>query len=78
MSVFSLEDDECNGLFITQSDKIINNSYDSSENSILDLMSESDVGAEGSQNSLVQAIYLDICDVDFDIPSSQMVSKDEN
>ena len=43
MSAFSLENDECNTLFITQSDKIIINDDDSSENSLLDVVSKSDL-----------------------------------
>ena len=76
MEVMSLEEDDYKSLFITQSDKVLNNdnvgiSQESAKSDVMDygLLAQ----AEGEL-----PVYSDISDAeDFDIPSSQMNNKKE-
>ena len=74
MAAFSLEDEDYEGLFITQSDRVLNGG-NVSENSSESMDVAEHVAGTSSQNSVIQPIYSDISDDDFDIPSSQMSSQ---
>ena len=76
MEVMSLEEDEYESMFITQSDRIINgNSAVISGESEKSDADDLDLPLEGQENI---AMYSDISDAeDFQIPSSQVVEENE-
>ena len=71
MELFSLEEDECNDLFITQTPTNNGVSNVSSGDSVTDSRGD---GGHANENAL--PVYSDISDIeDFDIPSSQPLPK---
>ena len=74
MEVFSLEEDDCNELFITQSCSGDNNSVNSSVNDGFSGVLGDPMDFASPCSSLVNAHYSDISDDDFEIPSSQMAN----
>ena len=77
MDVFSLEDEDTSALFITQSDRIINDGNEINED--VNNEEEGEVAMEISLSQVNKPQYSDISDDDFvQIPSSQKVSNNDD
>ena len=72
MDVFSLEEDDTNGLFLTQQPKV-NNVETYNFDMGADLLEIDSVGISQSEDYATEMAFEDISDDDFQMPSSQAV-----
>ena len=77
MDVFSLENDDFNGMFITQSDPDVSDNGNKSQISTSGSSTSGSMLSLLTENSSDFPVYEDISDDDFEIPPSQIFQRQD-